>query len=470
MQDNAGRYRELVEQSGAAIYVIEGWRVAYANPRLCEILGYGADEILGMDLADIVTDEDRERLRENRARAAAGDASALVATYRVRRKDGRVIYLGVGGRLIEQEGRRTVLGVAEDLTDRVQERALRVEAEAHYTALAEQSFVGTYIRDEERVLYASPKLLELLGCTREELGPQFLFRFIVEEDRPLLEASRARRAAGAMGPLRTTFRLRRKDGAVRHVEVESKVVEIAGRRENVGIVQDVTDRELSAAALRQSYERMQALSERVLDIQEEERRAISLELHDDVGQSLVALRIGLHRLAERLDPAQAQLLEHCVEVTSSVQRKVREMSLQLHPPELAEVGLREALRWLAEGQRRITDMDIRCDFAGEERRLPAPLESACYRICQEAINNATRHSHAATIRVELAMQAAAVMLAVSDDGVGFDPREQRERAPDGGNLGLIGMEQRARRAGGRLEVRSAPGQGARIEAFFEVAA
>ncbi len=102
-----GRYRALVEQSIAGIYIVEDGRITYANPRLCEWLGYTADELRGIDTIDLVMEEDRERLLANRARRDAGDASAMVATYRMLRRDGRVLHLSFDARLIEQRGTRS---------------------------------------------------------------------------------------------------------------------------------------------------------------------------------------------------------------------------------------------------------------------------------------------------------------------------------------------------------------------------
>lgn len=595
LRETEAQFRALVEQSVAAIYLIDGWRLAYANPRFFEILGYSFEELRGRDLLDIVVEEDRELLRQNRRRAMQGDAAALVATYRMRRKSGELVHLAVGGRFVELRGRQVLLGIAQDLTGRIVEHELRMQAEMHYTALVEQSIVGIYIRSDDRLVYVSRRLLEILGYEEERLRSLALPEIVVPEDYGIMADVLRRRREGDTGPIRVTLRVRRGDGRAIHVDMESKVIQLGGRRETVVVVQDVSEREHAAEALRLSeekyrllwetstdavilvddagtikyanasvrevfgygaeelegqhirllqpprlrrrheegmarfletgerrlnwrgtelpglhrdghefpvelsfsrlavggkslfaafmrditdrraaqaalehaYERLQALSERILDIQENERRALSLELHDDVGQSLVAMRIGLHRLGAGLPAEQAKLLAECDAVAEKVQGRLRELSQQLHPPQLSQLGLRDALRWLAERQREITGLDIRCSFSEEsEPRLAAAVESACYRICQEALNNATRHAQARCIRVGLERLGKELLVSVADDGVGFDAREQREHAPGRGSLGLIGMEQRARAAGGRLEVESAPGLGTRVSAFF----
>jgi signal transduction histidine kinase len=213
--------------------------------------------------------------------------------------------------------------------------------------------------------------------------------------------------------------------------------------------------------------RLQYLSDRVLAVQEEERRMLSGELHDDIGQSLLALRIGMHRLAQNSVQGKPRLLAECVDIVGAVQDKIRELSVRLHPPQLMQRGLAGALRALVSRQRATTGLDIRCMLAGPGRGELAPaVEIACYRICQEAINNATRHARARVIHVRAQRERGGFCLSVQDDGAGFDSDARRDAAGASGSLGLISMEERARLAGGELELRTAPGAGTVVIARF----
>ena len=230
--------------------------------------------------------------------------------------------------------------------------------------------------------------------------------------------------------------------------------------------QDITDRMMAHLALEAAHNRLQVLSKRVLSIQEEERRALSRELHDDVGQNLAALAIGMHRLS-RSPAVPAELVAECIGTTDLVIEKLRSIAQELRPPQLDQLGLADALQWLAERQSRATGIDIACDFARiGERRHPAALEAACYRIAQEAISNATRHGRPKHIEVTVEGDGNLLRLCVRDDGSGFDEATARSRAIQGGSLGLISMEERAQLAGGRLNVRSVPGGGTTISALF----
>lgn len=229
---------------------------------------------------------------------------------------------------------------------------------------------------------------------------------------------------------------------------------------------DVTDRMLAHVALERANKGLQTLSKRMLAVQEEERRAISRELHDDLGQSLSALKIGLHRV-EREAQRPSAVLSECLAVADATLERLRQMALELRPPQLDQLGLEDALEWLAQRQRKATGLSVECRFRGmEKRRPPATLESACYRIVQEGLNNAARHAQAKSVQIQVDADASLLRLAIHDDGVGFDPEAARMRSGRDGHLGLISMEERARLAGGRLKLRSVAGGGTTLSAVF----
>ena len=468
MEESQVRYRTLVEQSIAGIYIIEEGKFTYANPRLCEWLGYTREELREIPTFDLVVPEDRDRLLANRRRRDAGDHGALVASYRLRTRRGDVVHLTFDARIIDQGGRRVIFGIAQDETERNRARELLVEAESQYRALVEQSFVGIYLVQAGRLLYANPRLCGILGYRLEDLVQLSLLDIVVAEDRPLVEDMLRRRDSGGSAAI-AQCRARRRNGDIVHLGIETKVIDLAGQKAVVGVVQDVTLREQVQEELESANQRLRTLSDRVLSVQEEERRRISRELHDDMGQLLVALDIGLHRLEPHVaDPSRA-LLAECIRMSANVRERLGEISLELHPPHLDQLGLQDALRWFVARHRELTGIAIDCRFSRVEGLRVAPtVEAACYRICQEALNNATRHAHARHIVLELAARRSGLVLRIRDDGVGFDQPAQRAGILKTGSMGLISMEERARLAGGRLEIVSAPGAGTCVRALFPI--
>jgi two-component system sensor histidine kinase UhpB len=234
---------------------------------------------------------------------------------------------------------------------------------------------------------------------------------------------------------------------------------------------DVEMRQLTAATnamldrLADYRARMRTVAARALNAAEEERRRISLELHDDASQRLAALLMRL-RLARSLEDTEAKdaVLEEVRRELAETADSLRRYAQGLRPPALDELGLGAAIeshvRHMAETA--AIPVDVRVEGVG---RLDAPeVELALYRIVQEAITNAVRHSSARQIDVTLVRRDGAVVATVRDDGVGFDV--DAVMASDGGEhgLGLFGMLERAEYVGGRVRVESEPGQGTTIRA------
>ncbi|HWL15225.1 MAG TPA: response regulator [Opitutus sp.] len=208
--------------------------------------------------------------------------------------------------------------------------------------------------------------------------------------------------------------------------------------------------------------RLQALSNRLLRVQEDERHAIARELHDQVGQLLTGLRFQLE--AARTRPA---ALDDALAVTDDLLRTVREMTLQLRPRMLDDFGLRPALEWHVNRFQTQTGIAVELDVALPDQRLSTTLETTTYRIVQEALTNIARHSGARAAVVTVAADEHALHVEISDRGRGFDATAALGKH---NSIGLAGLTERVNLAGGMLEIFSQAGQGTRIHAEFPLAA
>lgn len=212
--------------------------------------------------------------------------------------------------------------------------------------------------------------------------------------------------------------------------------------------------------LAQSRHELERLSSRLVDAQEEERRSISRELHDEVGQSLGALLVDLGRLSTNLPADSAEIRERIDHMKSLAERTVgtvRDIALLLRPSMLDDLGLVAALEWQGREVSRRSQMEVTVESANVSDDLPDEYKICVYRLVQEALNNAVRHSRARNAKVRVTGSASGIAIEVSDDGQGFDPQRTR-------GLGILGMEERVKRLGGSLTVVSAPGQGATLKA------
>jgi PAS domain S-box-containing protein len=223
---------------------------------------------------------------------------------------------------------------------------------------------------------------------------------------------------------------------------------------------DVTDRVRAEEAQRESSRELQQLSRRLLAVQEEERRHLSRELHDEFGQILAAISLHLEAAKSLAGEAARPDLAESARLVRRAGARVRSLALDLRPTMLETAGLNATLRWLAEEHQQRTGVPTR--VAGQLSDVSGDLAIAVFRVVQEALTNAARHARAQHVWIEVSETEQAVEIAIRDDGVGFDVKRTQEESGDGSHLGLLGMRERVQILGGRLEVESRPQQGTRI--------
>ena len=212
---------------------------------------------------------------------------------------------------------------------------------------------------------------------------------------------------------------------------------------------------------------LRELSSRLLDVQEEERRAFSRELHDEVGQSLSAVMLAATNLSAGLRTGAMEDMPKHVEtirrLTESSLATVRNMSLLLRPSMLDDLGLLPALEWQAREISRRTEMEVSIEGEDVPAALSEQTKTCVYRVAQEALHNAERHSRATSATVTLRSEGGRVLLKIADNGIGFDPGRHK-------GLGLLGMEERVAALGGTFEIQSHVGAGTVVNIYLPVGA
>jgi PAS domain S-box-containing protein len=226
------------------------------------------------------------------------------------------------------------------------------------------------------------------------------------------------------------------------------------------INENVTERVRAESALRESSNRLQHLSRRLLTVQEEERRHLSRELHDEFGQLLFAITLHLDTAKDLAGDAARSSLDECAVLLQRAGAELRSLVLELHPTMLESAGLEPTLRWLAEQHEQGTG--IATQVVGHLNDVPSNLAIGCFRAIQESLTNVMRHARAQHVWIELNQTDSTLELAVRDDGVGFDATKTLDQAASGGHVGLLGMKERVQILGGELAVDSKRGHGTRI--------
>lgn len=315
----------------------------------------------------------------------------------------------------------------------------------------------------------NPAATAIFGYSREEaLGRNGSF-LLPPDERETMDRIWMPLQAGSSGRRSITKNVRR-DGMVILCEWFNTTLRDSEGRVlgTASLAQDITARRRLQDALEHSLARTRLLSERLVAIQEEERRMIAHELHDEVGQGLTAAKIHLQAMERMARDHAAFPQENLREALAAVARtleQVRSLSLDLRPMQLDDLGLTVSLGALLERDAAAAgwvahyDPDVRPD------RIETGLALACYRVAQESLTNIMRHAAASEVWVRLAQGADELELSIRDDGRGFDVAAV---VGSGGasSLGLFGMEERVRSMGGAFEIRSARGQGTEVVARF----
>jgi PAS domain S-box-containing protein len=512
---------------------LEDTEVLYVSPAYERVFGRSRESLYHEPKSwlEVVHPEDRDRVR--RAADEKGARGGLDETYRVVREDGSIRWVRDQGFPIRDDSGQIYryAGVAKDITERKhaeEERARLLESESQSRAEAEAALERLRaiqsISDSALARLALDDLLsELLARLRKALGGDFAFIQLIDEKHEslkiraadgvplnLLGAVRVPLGQAVAGRIAADGRPRISDDLsstdVSKVEgltpelrgllqgsmlgtplqVEGRVigvVSVASKRprrfteEDLRLLQVVADRVAPAVergrldeAVRAGRERLKALSQRLLTAQEEERRRLAVELHDELGQVLTAVKINLASL--ELQSGGAMVPAHLKDAIASVDQameRVRDLALDLRPAVLDDLGLPAAVRWYADRFARTTHIDAHLSIDALPD-LPPELETSCFRVTQEALTNVARHAQARNVWIDLHALGGEVDLKVRDDGIGFDPGAARERAIGGASLGILGMQERVSLAGGEYEVSPHPEGGMEVRARFPLGA
>jgi PAS domain S-box-containing protein len=457
-----GLFHCLFEQASMGIAVEDlGGTVLLANPALCAMLGYAENELCGMNCCQFANPEDSQDDWALFQQLCAGVIDRYALEKRYVRKDGVKFWGRLNVSLLKSAdgGFPLVFAFVENITERRRtEEALR-DSEQRFRLAAYAGKMFSYEWDAATdVIARSGEYAEMLCAdkvTQLTSGSQMAAK-VHPDDRERVSAADA--ALSVEKPdLRLSYRMARPDGSViwvektgrAHFNEQGKMLRI------VGMVADITERKLAEAALA-------GVSGRLIEAQEQERSRIARELHDDIGQRLAMLAIELAQLHQ--DPTDlAKVRSRIGELhaqASEIATDIQSLSRDLHSTKLEYLGLVAAMRDLCRELGEQTEVSV--DFKSQDLSGPLPpnISLCLFRVLQESLLNAVKHSGTRHVEVVLRETPDEIHLAVSDRGVGFDS----EAAKDGRGLGLVSMEERLRLLKGTLSIKSQPRHGTTIQA------
>ncbi|MGE5467535.1 MAG: PAS domain S-box protein [Ignavibacteria bacterium] len=350
------------------------------------------------------------------------------------------------------------------LVEQASQEEQRRENEAAFSAMAE----GAIVTDPNgTILWVNDAFCRIFGYERDEVigkNP----RILKSGRHSAEEYSEFWRQLTAAGHWRGELWNRRKTGEVFPEEISIQALRGADGRilRYISIFSDITERKRNDEELRRSQAQLQELTGFLQTAREEERTRIARELHDELGQALTVLRIDLSWLqgkCPKSEPAVINRLEGAYGLVERTVNAVRRISADLRPPMLDDLGLAAAIEHHVRGFAERTGIACELNMDREEFDLANDAATTLFRVVQEALTNAARHSGAKHVTIDIEEAEDGVHLVVADDGRGFDA----SAAPPG--FGLLGMRERVKMQGGRLAIESAPGAGTRVEAWLPIA-
>ncbi|WP_305805167.1 PAS domain S-box protein [Stenotrophomonas sp. YIM B06876] len=445
---------ELDPDTGLGLFSDQAYRLLGRRPpsqprwRRVEDLLAGIDPDAGAHTARLIAD------------LCAGRSRQIDVLIPLMSMDGRAltIHLRTQNNAGTAEIPRILHGTLQDVTEREQARRLLSEREEQFGELVRVLPDAVLILAAGQVLYVNSAGAAQFAGSSENLLGETLENLVDSADLSrvrdyLLIPQRYRSTLATLAP-----RMRRRDGSRFRASLAVGDVRYGGRDCKLLVIRDLTQSERDRHALEVSNRELQAMAGRLFSLQEDERRAISRDLHDDIGQAITAMKLSAHAALDESDPQRRREdLQQITGLADVTVVKLRNLSMLLRPPQLDALGLEAALRWQAGMLFRSSPVELAAAVNALPQRPSGEIEQACFRIAQESLTNALRHANASQVRLLLDDQEGRFLrLQVIDDGEGFDLRGPR-------GLGLIVMRERAQTAGGTVEIHSAPGAGTHID-------
>ncbi len=468
------RYRRLFETSKDGVLLIDAstGKVTDLNPLLVDLLGYDKAEFIGQELSEIDAAAGIPRSREI-LRHVREQEHLLADDLILRTKSGETVHLEFVSISYLAGETKIIQCHFWDITERMQlEEALHSSEERFRSLIENATDVIAVIEPDGRFKYVSPSVTRVLGYRPEELMGQSVLEMVTSETADNLSRI-IKRVASSNDGLKDSIEisLRALNGSVKVVEATTrnllKVPPVMGILLNV---RDITEKkvlqnELKTAAW-QREEDLRKFAMSVQEAQEEERKRIAMELHDDICQRLTAMRLNLTVLQDNVETRKKSYDKQWHSIKKEIDdvaAEVRRISYNLRPSALDHFGIVTALRLICSEMERVQGLKI--DFrAGSllKQHYEPNIEIALFRIAQEALANCAKHSGVNEAEMKLEQTGKVLEFVVSDRGKGFTEQEYLQLIRGENHMGVMNMKERARLIGGECEVQSSPGKGTTI--------
>jgi len=469
LRDSEAKLRVIYDSIGDGIIVTDlKGKVIDLNAACARLSGYSNKDIIGHNGISFISEQDRDRARSDMFNLLY-KGIGTTTEYRLVNRQGKELTAEVSGDLITDIAGKPVaiVAVIRDITERKRiEEALK-ESETKYRTLVEQSDQGICILQDGHISFANNALTKINGYSLKEMyamSSDELLSTVYPEDRKIfVNRMKSRLHSDKLMP-KYEYKIIRKDGVVRHLETYAKRINYKGQPAIQSTIADITERKQWEEKLSKSKEELRFYLNQITKAQEEERKRIARELHDDTTQELIALSRQLDEFTGTKLKAEENKTKiyQARQKLDSILEGVRRFTRDLRPSVLDDLGLVPALEWLTSDMSSRFGIPINISVIGSERHISPDTALAMFRIAQESLSNAGHHAKASQIQVNLKYTNKNVILSVIDNGKGFTPPKEISSLTKHGKLGIAGIHERAQLIGATLSIKSKRNEGTAI--------
>jgi PAS domain S-box-containing protein len=448
-------FRRSLDDSplGVRVVTTKG-ETLYANRSMLNIYGYDSiEELRTTPVKERYTLESYAEFKIRRKKRRRGEYDPTEYEISIVRKNGEVRHLQVFRKEILWNGERQFQTLYQDITERKRAKAVLRESEERFRVLFESINDAEFVHyvDEEGsprgFIQVNDVACQRLGYTREELLGLTPRDITTPEEYKRLFAKREKLISKGNIIVETVHVTR--DGRQIPVESSVRIFDYLGKRAAISISRDITERKQAEEEMRNARTQLEQLNKHLIRVREDERALISRNIHDELGQSLTAIKIDLHWALENIGdkPALNQKLNNMLEIVSSTITTVQRIASELRPGILDDLGLASAIEWYCEEFEKRTGIQCRMDLEDIQSQDPQKTLTL-FRILQESLTNVIRHAHAKNVTIKLSRLKEAFKLEIQDDGIGISQKKIDSKD----SLGLIGIRERVRQLGGEFEI------------------
>ncbi|MBI5439565.1 MAG: PAS domain S-box protein [Nitrosomonadales bacterium] len=460
LRESDDRFRGTLEQAAVGItHTSLDGHFRQANQKFCNLVGYTRDELMQMSSHDITFPDDLAEQDRRFRQLLAGEISTFSMEIRYIRKDRSLALVNLTVSLLRNAGGtpKFTIGVVEDIAERKQAELLAQQ----FGHLLQGSFNEIYLFDADSLyfLLTSEGAEKNLGYSDDELNQLTPLDLEPSFTRESFEQMIAPLRSGEQRSLFFETVHRRKDGTTYPVEVRLQFMQ-AEHPVFLAIVQDITARKQSEMEINQSRQLLRDLVAQGEAFREEERKCLAREVHDELGQTLTALRMNVSLLRIEFCGNNAALLERVERITGLLDQSIqctRDVVNNLRPVAL-DMGIIPAIRWLCDEFNKNTGASCVVYAPEEEIHLDELVAVAAFRIAQESLTNVARYAGASKVEIIIRQDTDNFSVTVNDNGKGFDYMD----TPDHKSFGLLGMRERAIALGGVVNIYSTPQRGTQV--------